>query len=331
MRITRRCRRCAARAVVAVDARADTDANCASHRVLQHVDNSLAVDNAMRVAQASVLLAQFGVSFGWSARARVALHRRAVSGQAVRACGRRSRGTRRRSGRAQRQRRRRLDERHDWLGGSHAGGHADVFRARRLAVAVGRALRRAVCAVGVRGGALVLAGRAVVRTLLARANRMAPLHDERGAQVVAVELFAGLARASRRWPTAERAPAREQLTAFLLQHCVLGFSSGDGLDLGVEIAAALRFVANRVDARRVAWLADALHLEWLGDSVHAPAVGNASARRARSTWRRRWCTCSAGAARRGARASRRSCSAASTARRCCASRRCAFRRAASSP
>jgi hypothetical protein len=39
----------------------------------------------------------------------------------------------------------------------------------------------------------------------------------------------------------------------------------------------LRFVANRVDARRVAWLADALHLEWLGDSVHAPAVGNASA------------------------------------------------------
>jgi hypothetical protein len=29
--------------------------------------------------------------------------------------------------------------------------------------------------------------------LLARANRMAPLHDERGAQVVAVELFAGLA------------------------------------------------------------------------------------------------------------------------------------------
>jgi hypothetical protein len=113
--------------------------------------------------------------------------------------------------------------------------------------------------------------------LLARANRMAPLHDERGAQVVAVELFAGLARASRRWPTAERAPAREQLTAFLRQHCVLGFSSGDGLDLGVEIAAALRFVANRVDARRVAWLADALHLEWLGDSVHAPAVGNASA------------------------------------------------------
>jgi hypothetical protein len=112
---------------------------------------------------------------------------------------------------------------------------------------------------------------------LARANRMAPLHDERGAQVVAVELFAGLARASRRWPTAERAPAREQLTAFLRQHCVLGFSSGDGLDLGVEIAAALRFVANRVDARRVAWLADALHLEWLGDSVHAPAVGNASA------------------------------------------------------
>jgi hypothetical protein len=106
---------------------------------------------------------------------------------------------------------------------------------------------------------------------------MAPLHDERGAQVVAVELFAGLARASRRWPTAERAPAREQLTAFLRQHCVLGFSSGHGLDLGVEIAAALRFVANRVDARRVAWLADALHLEWLGDSVHAPAVGNASA------------------------------------------------------
>jgi hypothetical protein len=87
--------------------------------------------------------------------------------------------------------------------------------------------------------------------LLARANRMAPLHDERGAQVVAVELFAGLARASRRWPTAERAPAREQLTAFLRQHCVL---SGDGLDLGVEIAAALRFVANRVDAapRRMA-------------------------------------------------------------------------------
>jgi hypothetical protein len=113
--------------------------------------------------------------------------------------------------------------------------------------------------------------------LLARANRMAPLHDERGAQVVAVELFAGLARASRRWPTAERAPAREQLSAFLRQHCVLGFSSGDGLDLGVEIAAALRFVANRVDARRVAWLADALQLEWLGDSVHAPAVGNASA------------------------------------------------------
>jgi hypothetical protein len=65
MRIAGRCRRPerAARAVVAVDARADTDANCASHRVLQHVDNSLAVDNAMRVAQASVLLAQFGVSF----------------------------------------------------------------------------------------------------------------------------------------------------------------------------------------------------------------------------------------------------------------------------
>jgi hypothetical protein len=65
MRIAGRCRRpeCAARAVVAVDARADTDANCASHRVLQHVDESLAVDNAMRVAQASVLLAQFGVSF----------------------------------------------------------------------------------------------------------------------------------------------------------------------------------------------------------------------------------------------------------------------------
>jgi hypothetical protein len=66
------------------------------------------------------------------------------------------------------------------------------------------------------------------------------------------------------------------LTAFLRQHSVLGFSSGDGLDLGVEIAAALRFVANRVDARRVAWLADALHVEWLGDSGHAPAVGNAS-------------------------------------------------------
>jgi hypothetical protein len=31
--------------------------------VLQHVDNSLAVDNAMRVAQASMLMAQFGVSF----------------------------------------------------------------------------------------------------------------------------------------------------------------------------------------------------------------------------------------------------------------------------
>jgi hypothetical protein len=54
-------------------------------------------------------------------------------------------------------------------------------------------------------------------------------------------------------------------------------SASAALDLGVEIAAALRFVANRVDARRVAWLADALHLEWLGDSVHAPAVGNASA------------------------------------------------------
>jgi hypothetical protein len=65
MRIARRCGRPegAARAVVAVDAGADTDANCASHRVLQHVDKSLAVDNAMRVAQASVLLAQFGVSF----------------------------------------------------------------------------------------------------------------------------------------------------------------------------------------------------------------------------------------------------------------------------
>jgi hypothetical protein len=49
---------------------------------------------------------------GWSARARVALHRRAVSGQAVRACGRRSRGNRRR-----------LDERHDWLG-RIAGGRA---------------------------------------------------------------------------------------------------------------------------------------------------------------------------------------------------------------
>jgi hypothetical protein len=65
MRIARRCRRpeSAARAVVAVDARADTDANCASHRVLQHVDNSLAVDDAMCVAQTSVLQAQFGVSF----------------------------------------------------------------------------------------------------------------------------------------------------------------------------------------------------------------------------------------------------------------------------
>jgi hypothetical protein len=142
--------------------------------------------------------------------------------------------------------------------------------------------------------------------LLARANRMAPLHDERGAQVVAVELFAGLARASRRWPTAERAPAREQLTAFLRQHCVLGFSSGDGLDLGVEIAAALRFVANRVDARRVAWLADALHLEWLGDSVHAPAVGNASAQARASTlvhvlgWRgASWCARIAAILQRG--------------------------------
>jgi hypothetical protein len=168
--------------------------------------------------------------------------------------------------------------------------------------------------------------------LLARANRMAPLHDERGAQVVAVELFAGLARASRRWPTAERAPAREQLTAFLRQHGVLGFSSGDGLDLGVEIAAALRFVANRIDARCVAWLADALHL-LSGSATRCTRRRSATRvrRRARSTWRRRWCTCSAGAARRGARASRRSCSAASAARRCCASRRCAFRRAASSP
>jgi hypothetical protein len=34
--------------------------------------------------------------------------------------------------------------------------------------------------------------------LLARANRMAPLHDERGAQVVAVELFAGPRAAGRR-------------------------------------------------------------------------------------------------------------------------------------
>jgi hypothetical protein len=156
--------------------------------------------------------------------------------------------------------------RHDWLGGSHAGGML-MFSGRgglqsqsggrfdalfaRLAYAAARSFGWTRCGAH----------------LLARANRMAPLHDERGAQVVAVELFAGLARASRRWPTAEHAPAREQLTAFLRQHCVLGFSSGDGLDLGVEIAAPLRFVANRVDARRVAWLADALHLEWLGDSV----------------------------------------------------------------
>jgi hypothetical protein len=70
MRIARRCRRPegAARAVVAVDA-PTPDANCASHRVLQHVDNSLAVDNAMRVAQASVLLAQFGVSLAAPSRA----------------------------------------------------------------------------------------------------------------------------------------------------------------------------------------------------------------------------------------------------------------------
>ena len=112
--------------------------------------------------------------------------------------------------------------------------------------------------------------------LLACANRMAPLHGERGAQDVAIELFAALGRASRRWPAAERVPARVQLSAFLRQHCILG-GSGDGVDVGVEVAAAVRFVATRVDARRAAWLAEALRLDWLGDAAHAPAVGNASA------------------------------------------------------
>ena len=65
--------------------------------------------------------------------------------------------------------------------------------------------------------------------LLACANRMAPLHGERGAQDVAIELFAALGRASRRWPVAGRVPARVQLSAFLWQHCILG-GSGDGVD-----------------------------------------------------------------------------------------------------
>jgi hypothetical protein len=55
MRSTRRCGACGRRCRCAC--------RHASHRVLQHVDESLAVDNAMRVVQASVLLAQFGVSF----------------------------------------------------------------------------------------------------------------------------------------------------------------------------------------------------------------------------------------------------------------------------
>jgi hypothetical protein len=114
--------------------------------------------------------------------------------------------------------------------------------------------------------------------LLACAERMMPLKDERGAQVVAVELWAALGRASRRWPAAERQAARAQLAAFLRQHCILSNSgSGDGLDLGVEVGAALRFVANRCDARRTVWLGDALRLEWLGDGAHAADVGNASA------------------------------------------------------
>ena len=105
-----------------------------------------------------------------------------------------------------------------------------------------------------------------------------PLKDERGAQVVAVELWAALGRASRRWPAAERQAARAQLAAFLHQHCILSNSgSGDGLDFGVEVGAALRFVANRCDARRTVWLGDALRLEWLGDGAHAADVGNASA------------------------------------------------------
>ena len=161
--------------------------------------------------------------------------------------------------------------------------------------------------------------------LLACANRMAPLHGERGAQDVAIELFAALGRASRRWPAAERVPARVQLSAFLRHHCILG-GSGDGVDVGVEVAAAVRFVATRVDARRAAWLAEALRLDWLGDAAHAPAVGNASAQA-------RALDLAAGLAqlldwRGGAWCARlRHCAARLHRRaRCCASRSCARRR-----
>jgi hypothetical protein len=52
---------------------------------------------------------------------------------------------------------------------------------------------------------------------------------------------------------------------------------GGYLDGGAELQAALRFVANRADPRRVAWLEAALRVEWLVDVAHAPDVGNASA------------------------------------------------------
>jgi hypothetical protein len=63
MRIARRCRRCGA-CGRRLSMRVPTPTQTVHHIVvLQHVDKSLADDNAMRVAQASVLLAQFGVSF----------------------------------------------------------------------------------------------------------------------------------------------------------------------------------------------------------------------------------------------------------------------------
>ena len=158
---------------------------------------------------------------------------------------------------------------------------------------------------------------------LACANRMAPLHGERGAQDVAIELFAALGRASRRWPAAERVPARVQLSAFLRQYCILG-GSGDGVDVRVEVAAAVRCVATRGAPR--------------GSQRRCGSTGSATQRtrrrwatrvrrRARSTWRPALRSCSTGAAARGARASMPWCSAAAPTRsRCCATRSCARRR-----
>jgi hypothetical protein len=159
------------------------------------------------------------------------------------------------------------------------GGAFDVVSAR-LAQSAARAFGWTAC------GAL----------LLACAERMIPVVAEKGGQLLAVELFAGLARASRRWPHAERAAARAQLSDLLRRHLVLG-----GYLDGATLQTALRYVVRAADPRRLAWLEAALRVEWLVDARTRPTSATRRRRVVRSSSPKCSCGRSIGAARRCAR------------------------------